>query len=122
MKKIDVLLKELELELLKPEVRKDKKQLDQLLDDDFIEFTSTGLITDKKDVIKRLPKMETVQWKVQNIKIKKLSSDIVLITYKISKRKLKEKIAIWSLRSSIWINNNNNWQIVFHQGTLITKK
>lgn len=112
-------VKELELELLNPSIRKNKKRLSELLSDDFIEFASAGFITDKKDVLNRLPKQESIEWKVSNLKLKELSNDIILVTYKVKKNNLKDGNITLSLRSSIWKNIKNNWQMVFHQGTLL---
>jgi len=119
MKNISNTIKKLELELLKPEIRKNKNSLDELLADDFKEFTSIGTVIDKKDVLKNLPKESLVKWKVSNFKIKAIAQDIVLVTYKVQKIDLKNKKTIVSLRSSLWRNISNNWQIVFHQGTII---
>ncbi len=112
-------VKKLELELLDPYTRKNKKRLDELLSEDFLEFTSVGSITNKKDVLKRLPKQSLLNWKVSNFKIKQLSEDVLMATYKAEKKNMKDNNITLSLRTSIWKNTNNNWQMVFHQGTLI---
>lgn len=119
MKNIEKQVKILELELLKPEIRKDKNILNKLLSSDFIEFTSLGIVSSKKDIIKRLPNQKDLKWVVINLKTKILSNDIVLVTYKVKKIDLKENNKTISLRSSVWKNNNSNWQMVFHQGTLL---
>lgn len=112
-------IKTLELELLKPEIRKDKKRLGEILADDFIEFTSLGTVINKKDVLKSLSKESHIKWEISNFKIKNISKEIVLVTYKAKKIDLKNKKIIFSLRSSVWKIFNNNWQMIFHQGTLI---
>lgn len=43
-----------------------------------------------------------------------LTDDLVLVTYRITKNDKKQ-----SLRSSIWKFNDNQWQMIFHQGRLI---
>jgi hypothetical protein len=112
-------VKKLEIELLDPYTRKNRKRLNELISEDFLEFTSVGFITNKKDVLKRLPKQSLVNWKVSNLKIRQLSKDILIVTYKVKKKNLKDNNITLSLRSSIWKNTNNNWKMVFHQGTLI---
>jgi len=113
-------VKEFELELLNSSTRKNIKRLRELLADDFIEFASSGLIIDKKDVLSTLPKQEPTEWKVSNLKSKELSNDIILVTYKVKKKNLKDGRITLSLRSSIWKNVENNWQMIFHQGTLLS--
>ncbi len=112
-------IKDLELELLSPEVRKNKKRLNELLADDFIEFASAGFAIDKKYVLSNLPKENNVNWKVSDIKVSMLSNDLFLITYKVKKTDVKNKIIINSMRSSIWKDFNGKFKMVFHQGTLI---
>jgi hypothetical protein len=119
MKSAFLKVKKLELELLDSTTRKNKKRLNELLDKDFLEFTSTGHIINKKDVLKILPIQERINWKVFNIKIKELLKDVLIVTYKVKKHDLKNKNITLSLRSSIWKNINSNWQMVFHQGTPI---
>jgi len=119
MKKIEQQIKNSELGLLKPEIRKNKKILDELLADDFIEFTSVGTIINKKDVLRNLPKESLIKWKVSNLKTKIISKDVILATYKVQKKDLKNKNIIVSLRVSLWKNINNKWKIIFHQGTIL---
>ncbi|NRB11436.1 MAG: hypothetical protein HRU35_07515, partial [Rickettsiaceae bacterium] len=86
-----------------------RKQLDKLIAADFIEFGSSGKIYYKKDS-KQLSEISPNS-KITDFAIKKLSSTVILATYKIIINNLV------TLRSSIWQKNNNNWQIIFHQGT-----
>lgn len=120
MKKDEQMVKKLEFELLRPEVRKNKKRLDELLVDDFCEFTSVGTVIHKKDVLKNLPKEKDIKWQILNLKTKTIFENAILVTYKVKKTNLKNKKTILSLRNSIWKNDNGNWQIIFHQGTQFT--
>jgi hypothetical protein len=56
MNEITKTIYELELLLLKPEVRSSFDRLNFLLADDFQEFGSSGFTYDKKIVLERLPK------------------------------------------------------------------
>lgn len=101
----------LETKLLKSEIRKSKKELEQLLADDFEEFTSSGRRKNKQDCLNGLeiPKMNLF-----NFEIKPLSSNIVLTTYDLTDETRMKK----SLRSSLWRLIDGKWQMIFHQGTL----
>lgn len=112
-------IKDLELELLDPKVRKDKKRLSQLLSEDFMEIASSGVIFNKEDILKNLPKQNNIEWKVSNLKVKEISQNIFLINYKIKKTDIKNNIVTNSIRTSLWKDFNGNWKMVFHQGTLI---
>ncbi|MGP4078182.1 nuclear transport factor 2 family protein [Halobacillus sp. K22] len=104
----------LETTLLKGEVRKSEKILNELLAEDFVEYSSTGEIYDKDNILNRLPSEDDPGIIMSNFEIKYLSPTSVLTTFKIfieSKQK-------HSLRSSVWKYNDEKWQMVFHQGTV----
>jgi hypothetical protein len=67
--------------------------------------------TEISDVIHQL---ENTKYTVQDFKIKELSEDVMLATYKV------EANSTISLRSSIWKYERGDWRMVFHQGTGIT--
>lgn len=121
MQKSKKIIKKLELELLKPIVRKDKKRISELLADNFLEYASVGIVLRKKDILKRLPMEENIKWSVSNFDIVEISRDVVLVTYTTKRKDLKTSETISSLRSSLWKKVKNNWQMVFHQGTILSK-
>jgi len=111
----------LETLLLKPEVRSSAKKIASLLSSDFIEFGSSGTIYYKKQILEKLPKdskIFPVKFSVSNFKVKELGDGLALATFKIEKM-LPDGKHIISLRTSIWRRNGKNWQIFFHQGTLV---
>lgn len=114
---IEKTIYDLEISLLRPEVRTSKEALDKLLADDFREFGSWGAEYTKKDTLENLPKESEVSFSVIDFEVKELSPNIVLATY----RTLKEAIGdrIQANRSSIWRKTGGGWQMVFHQGTPI---
>lgn len=102
---------ELETKLLRTEVRQSKDELDQLLADDFMEFTSSGRIINKQDCLVGLgvPIMKVTKFELQL-----LSEKVVQAIYELN----DETNHLKSLRSSLWRENNGDWQMFFHQGTL----
>ncbi|MCK6256361.1 DUF4440 domain-containing protein [Fictibacillus sp. KIGAM418] len=105
------LIYELETRLLQSEVRQSKKELDVLLADDFLEFTSSGRRISKQDCFDGLgvPIMT-----VSHFEIQLLSDKVVQAIYELN----DETNNLKSLRSSLWRENNGVWQMFFHQGTL----
>ncbi|MFA5948412.1 MAG: DUF4440 domain-containing protein [Candidatus Gracilibacteria bacterium] len=115
-------IKDLEVELLKPEARRSAKRIGELLSDDFIEFGMFGKKYTKKDFVKILPNSKDEKherYKASNFKTREIALDTVLLTYKASIEFLKTNEKIWTLRSSIWQKRKGNWQMIFHQGTVI---
>jgi hypothetical protein len=100
--------------LLQPEIRSSPKKLDKLLSDEFIEFGSSGHIWCKSDCIGE-EGIREVKLAISNFKIRQLSENVVLTTYQTFN---KESLEL-TLRSSIWIFKNKNWQMSFHQGTKV---
>jgi RimJ/RimL family protein N-acetyltransferase len=105
------LIQQLELSLLDSSVRKSPEQLNKLIADDFLEFGSSGKIYNKKDCLE--PDEKPRKFEVSDFKVKELSKDVMLATYKTI-----EDGAV-SLRSSIWKQYGDEWQMIFHQGTKV---
>lgn len=110
---------DLELSLLKPEVRSSKEALDKLLADDFIEFGSSGNKYTKQDILERLPNTtEKVEYVVSDFKVDTPSEEIAIATFK-TERTTDGKDKVFSLRSSHWRKVDGGWQMFFHRGTKI---
>ena len=110
---------ELELSLLKPEVRSSREALGKLLADDFIELGNSGNKYTKADILERLPNaLEKIQYVVSDFAIDTPSDNIVVATFK-TERTTDGKEKVISLRSSHWRNNDGGWQMFFHHATPI---
>ena len=103
------LIEALERSLLEPCVRSSTAQLNKLIADDFLEFGKSGKVYNKQDCIK--PDENLRKFAVNDFKIKELSKDVMLATYKTTED------GIASLRSSIWKRYGDEWKMIFHQGT-----
>ncbi len=92
---------------------------ENMMDKDFWEVGASGNIYTKDYVLDTLenryskPYEET--WQTKNFKCKALSEDVYLLTYTL----IQDNIRI-TQRSTIWkYENNQEWKIVYHQGTII---
>lgn len=97
----------------------DLNELKSILADDFLEFGSSGNQYCKKDQLEAAPKNKPnteIPFTITNFKINLLTPNVVLATY----RTLDKSIMKASLRSSIWRKEEEEWQMVFHQGTPTT--
>ena len=103
------LIEALEQSLLDPSVRQSTEQLNKLIADDFLEFGSSGKVYNKQDCIK--PDEDLRKFVVSDFKVKELSKDVMLATYKTTED------GVASLRSSIWQRDGDEWKMIFHQGT-----
>ena len=107
----------LELSLLKPNVRASSQMLDNLLADDFVEFSATGKCFDKQHVLSRLPSEMMPDFHNQDFDVRLISAEIAQVTYRARLVRDKEPRPQFSNRSSIWRKTTDGWQMVFHQGT-----
>ena len=115
-------IEDLEVLLLLPEVRRSAKRISELLADDFVEFGMFGKIYSKQDFVELLPNSEEEKfekYEASDFKAREIAADTVLLTYKASIEFLKTNEKIWTLRCSIWQKRGKNWQMIFHQGTVI---
>jgi hypothetical protein len=104
---------ELELELLRPDVRSDRTRLEELLHPEFIEFGASGRRWQRADIIGSLTAETSSKITATDVDARRLAEDVVLVTY----QSHTEQRNAW--RSSIWCLNDRRWQVLFHQGTVI---
>ncbi|WGV25866.1 DUF4440 domain-containing protein [Halotia branconii] len=112
------LLYNLEKLLLQPDLRKSAPDVADLLADEFIEFGSSGRIFDKQQIIENLQNETLTRRSITKFNTSVLAAGVVLVTYCVVRYNTSGEQPVYSLRSSIWKLVNDQWKIVFHQGTL----
>jgi len=110
-------IRQLEEQLLQPDIRRSKSALEALLADEFTEFASDGVTYTKPQVIDALQREATYQRSLSAFHLTVLAENVVLATYRASRRCETSSETVESLRSSVWAHRNGRWQLVFHQGT-----
>jgi hypothetical protein len=105
----------MEEKLLQPDTRKSAEDLNTIIADEFIELGCSGFTYNKQQIMNVLPSLPTVKMTIMNFEAKLLSKDVVLTIYRVAK--YSNKKVEYSLRSSIWMLQDDEWRIVFHQGT-----
>lgn len=108
----------LEEYLFDPKVRASYVELDKLLADDFIEITASGTQFGKQAALARLPTEQAPIIQAQDYQFRRLAPDCAQLLYRATMVKAGETKPIFSLRCSIWQANHQQWQMVYHQGTL----
>lgn len=119
MNNIANIIKELELSLLKPEVRSSKDSLDKLLADDFVEIGTSGKKYTKSDILERLPNtLEKVEYTAIDFSVEMPSKDVAITTFK-TERTTDGNDKVISQRNSHWRKTDSGWQMFFHEATPI---
>jgi len=114
----EALLRQLEERLLQPDVRRSATDVAELLADEFIEFGSSGRIFTKQQIIEILRQETPTQLTLKEFRATTLAQGVVLVTYRAIRHGVSEGQAVYLLRSSIWKRREEQWQMIFHQGTL----
>jgi hypothetical protein len=110
-------LQQLEEELLRADVRHDPERLAALIGKDFREFGTSGRIFDKASILRELASESPAELSLSNFLCQQLAPDVALVTYR--SQRTDATGTRHALRSSVWINRDGRWQVLFHQGTRI---
>lgn len=111
-------LRVLEESLLDSAVRHDANRLRELLAEDFLEFGSSGRVWTRKGIIDLLD-TETNFFppEIEEFQCSLLSDHVALVTYRTVRNDTQTVERLASLRSSIWVFQDGDWRMRFHQGT-----
>lgn len=98
------------------------EELRRLLDDDFSEIGQSGNIYRREQTISHFNNLKSCDENEREIlmtneRFQVISEGVVLLTYRIKKTNLSTKTTTYSFRSSLWKKQNDQWVMVFHQGT-----
>jgi hypothetical protein len=98
-------------------VRQSPELLSSLLADEFREFGSSGRIRNKDEVIEALPTEPRMQFSISDFRAQILGDGVALVTYQAVRREEANHAGLTSLRSSLWVIRDDQWRMLFHQGT-----
>jgi hypothetical protein len=110
---IERLLEANERSLLESGARK-SSLVAELLAESFVEFGSSGRIFTKAQIVAALQEESPVEADASAFKVRILAPGVALVTYR-TERHVQPPVRV--LRSSIWVQGEGGWQMVFHQGT-----
>ena len=94
---------------------------DNLIEEAVLVFAETGVIpreTAVEAILSENAKGQT--WgevEFADVKSRRLSDDVVLLTYRITARWEHEESRIFALASSVYVKRNERWKLAFHQQT-----
>lgn len=112
-------LLDLETRLHQQDVRANPDALRRLIAEDFVEFGVSGKVWTRDAVIEALHGESFSRREVSEFKLMLLADDVALVTYRGHRVATPARPAADSLRSSVWKRRDGEWQMVFHQGTLL---
>jgi hypothetical protein len=95
--------------------------LADLIDDEFIERGKSGQFYGKNEVLSWLEQTSGAFISGDQFQVKKLTDDVILLTYISTTQSSSDNKAQHAFRSSIWRNQHGNWRMVYHQATPMDK-
>ena len=107
--------------LLNTRVRHDREQLDRLLNDEFVEFGSSGRVYNKAEIIEALlSSSEDWHYRITGFECRFLRDDLAHVRYALDILSPDNNLLRTSLRSSLWVLGRDGWAMMFHQGTTVS--
>ncbi len=119
IKTLNETIKKLEKSLQVPDFRKNPVKLSHLIADEFIEIGKSGKVWNKSDLIEVLINETSTEITMTDFSLSPLSENLMLVIYTAIQSTKDGSPDVKSKRSSIWKLFDNDWKIIFHQGTII---
>jgi hypothetical protein len=111
-------LRSLEVEMHQPHVRGDRAKMAKLLHPDFLEIGRSGAIYTRADVLDEFaqnPPAYTV-WS-RDFAVTQIAPQLAVLIYRSAHIDAAGGLERHTIRTSIWQNTEQGWQVRFHQGT-----
>jgi len=111
-------LKSLEIELHQQAVRKDTKRIVELLHPEFIEVGYSGNTYDFSSTVKSISGLPSnFEIYSQSYEFVEYAKGIVQVIYLSANIDEEGNLFRHAKRTSIWVNEGDNWKMKYHQGT-----
>jgi len=92
--------------------------LREFVADDFLEIGASGRTYTKAEVLAAIEVAPLRKFALEDFKVVAGGKDWAMVSYRAGERSETSETTSW--RSTLWVERAGKWQIVFHQGTLIT--
>jgi hypothetical protein len=109
---LEKMLYALELELMRPSTRGSRATLEEMIDEEFVAFASTGAVYDREATLSALLLERPQAWSIGGFRARLIAPGVALTTYVAT-----TSTGPSSQRSSIWRLADGRWRMTFHQGT-----
>jgi hypothetical protein len=110
-------LRELEIEVMTAAGERRAGELHDLVADDFLEIGASGRTYSKAEVLAAIEAAPLRKFTLEEFKVVASGEGWALVSYRAGEKSASSSTA--SLRSTLWVERERKWQIVFHQGTTI---
>jgi hypothetical protein len=118
--------KELEEQLIAKEIdiaaaqkRRDFSAVAAVLADGFHEIGSSGRLFSKSEILEAIREVQIIECSFEHFKLLPIDHRCVIVTYVATAKRSYKGQEHWNraYRSSVWMERDGSWRVVFHQAT-----
>jgi hypothetical protein len=117
MPSLEEKLRELEIEVMTAAGERRAADIRHIIADDFLEIGASGRTYTKAQVLAAIESAPLRKFQIEDFEIVASGDDWAMVSYRAGERTAYASST--SLRSTLWVEREGKWQIVFHQGTSI---
>jgi len=102
----------------RPELGTTRADFDRMMHPEFSEIGASGRCYSRDFVLaeleRRYQRPHEDIWETSGFHCRQLANDVYLLTYTLIQNKIRK-----TRRSTLWLQTEVGWQILFHQGTIV---
>ena len=117
MTSLDEKLRELEIKVMTAAGERRAADIRGLIAEDFLEIGASGRTYTKSEVLAAIETAPLRKFQIEDFKIVASGNDWAMVSYRAGEKSEQSSTASW--RSTLWVQREAKWQIIFHQGTTI---
>ena len=117
MSSLEQQLRELEIKVMTAAGERRADDIRDLLAKDFFEIGGSGRTYTKSEVLAAIETAPLRKFTLEDFKVVASGAGWAMVSYRTGER--TGKTSTTSLRSTLWVEREGDWQIIFHQGTTI---
>jgi hypothetical protein len=108
-----------EMDIVAAQKRRDFSAVEALLADGFHEIGSSGRLFSKSEILDAIQEVQIIDCSFDSFKILPIDKECVIVTYVATAKRSHKGHEHWNraYRSSIWMEREGSWRVVFHQAT-----
>jgi hypothetical protein len=108
-----------ERDIIAAQKRRDFSAVEAVLADGFHEIGNSGRLFSKSEIVNAMQEVQIVDYSVEQFRLLPIDDKCVILTYVATVRRIhqQQEHRNRAYRSSIWIERNGAWFVIFHQAT-----
>jgi hypothetical protein len=108
-----------EMDIVAAQKRRDFSAVEAVLADGFHEIGSSGRLFSKSEVLDAIQEVQIIDYAFEQFKLLPIDKGWVIVTYLATVKRIHQGKEHWNraYRSSIWMERDGSWLVVFHQAT-----